>query len=195
MFAAVRSVPVLARDDRSCGGHAPREMVQTWGRSRVRTIQRRMPSLPAGRGLRAVITGADLTMDTRTAEQRSRIMKSVATRHTGPELVVRKALHALGCRYGLHRKDLPGSPDIVMPSREKIILVHGCFWHGHRCRYGRPPKSRSEYWLPKISANSKRDRRNLAALNRAGWTVLVVWQCQTKHPEKLRTKLIAFLKS
>ena len=132
-------------------------------------------------------------MDTRTPEQRSRIMKSVRTKHTGPELVVRRLLHGLGCRYALHRRDLPGSPDIVMPTRGKIVFVHGCFWHGHKCRYGRLPKSRPDYWLPKVLANRQRDRRNRTALTRAGWSVLVVWQCQTRTPDRLKPKLIAFL--
>src|SRR5579885_529608 len=134
-------------------------------------------------------------MDTRTPEQRSRIMKSVRTKHTGPELIVRKLIHGLGCRYALHRKDLPGSPDIVMPSRRKIIFVHGCFWHGHACRYGRLPKSHSEYWIPKVSSNCRRDRKNRAALKRRGWSVLVVWQCQTRERDRLKAKLLAFLRS
>ena len=134
-------------------------------------------------------------VDTRTPEQRSRIMRSVGTKHTGPELIVRKLLHALGCRYALHRKDLPGSPDIVMPSRRKVVFVHGCFWHGHKCRYGRSPKSRPDYWVPKVLANSRRDRRNRAALIRAGWSVLVIWQCQTRHPERLRAMLLSFVDS
>lgn len=134
-------------------------------------------------------------VDTRTPEQRSRIMRSVRTKHTGPELIVRKLLHALGCRYALHTKNLPGSPDIVMPSRRKIVFVHGCFWHGHKCRYGRSPKSRPDYWVPKVLANSRRDRRNRATLIRAGWSVLVIWQCQTKHPARLRAKLLSFVNS
>lgn len=131
--------------------------------------------------------------DTRSPEQRSRIMKSVGTKHTGPELLVRKMLHGLGCRYGLHRKDLPGSPDIVMPAHGKIVFVHGCFWHGHDCKYGRLPKSRPDYWAPKIAANRKRDRRNRSLLARSGWSVTVVWQCQTKRPAVLRRRLMAFL--
>lgn len=138
---------------------------------------------------------AGFRMDTRTPEQRSRIMASVGTKHTGPELLVRSLLHALGCRYSLHRRDLPGSPDIVMRSRRKIVFVHGCFWHGHSCRYGRPPKSRPDYWLPKVLANARRDRRNRASLTRTGWSVLVVWQCQTRDIERLRGRLLAFLKS
>src|SRR4051812_23458715 len=121
-------------------------------------------------------------------------MKSVGTKNTGPELIVRRLLHGLGCRYSLHQKDLPGSPDIVMRSRKKIVFVHGCFWHGHGCRYGRLPKSRTDYWHPKVLANSKRDRRNRSALSGCGWSVLLVWQCETKDPERLLRKLRNFVR-
>lgn len=131
--------------------------------------------------------------DTRSPEQRSMIMRSVGTKNTGPELIVRKLLHAAGYRYSLHRRDLPGSPDIVMRSRRKIVFVHGCFWHGHRCRYGQPPKSRRAYWLPKLAANAARDKRNRTLLREKGWSVLVVWQCETRHPSRLERKLIRFV--
>jgi len=88
--------------------------------------------------------------DTRTPDQRRRIMQSVKTKNTGPELAVRKALHAEGYRFRLHRRDLPGSPDVVFPGRNKVIFIHGCFWHGHACKKGAAPKSRLEYWGPKI---------------------------------------------
>ncbi|WP_441230067.1 very short patch repair endonuclease [Tardiphaga sp. 215_C5_N2_1] len=132
-------------------------------------------------------------VDTRTKAQRSRIMKSVATRNTGPELQVRKLLHKLGYRFRLHRKNLPGKPDIVFASRKKVIFVHGCFWHGHGCSKGRPPKSRAEYWLPKISTNQARDIRTTALLTEAGWDVLTVWQCDLKGMEALGLALQAFL--
>ena len=132
-------------------------------------------------------------MDTRTPKKRSEIMSAVRTRDTGPELLVRKLLFAQGYRYRLHRKDLPGRPDIVFPGRRKAIFVHGCFWHGHRCKKGRLPKSRLRYWRPKIVANKKRDARNLAALRRPGWRALVVWQCELKISETLMRKLKTFL--
>lgn len=105
-------------------------------------------------------------------------MQSVKTKDTGPEQLVRKALFAAGYRYRLHRKDLPGKPDIVFPSCKKAIFVHGCFWHGHGCSKGKLPKSRTEYWGPKIEANRQRDERNVETLQCAGWDVLVVWQCE-----------------
>ena len=132
-------------------------------------------------------------MDTRTPEKRSEIMSAVRTEDTGPELLVRKLLSAQGYRYRLHRKGLPGRPDIVFPGRRKAVFVHGCFWHGHRCAKGRLPKSRLRYWRPKIAANKKRDARNLAKLRRLGWGVSVVWQCELKNAETLMRRLKVFL--
>jgi DNA mismatch endonuclease (patch repair protein) len=116
-------------------------------------------------------------------------MQSVGTRNTGPELAVRRILTALGFRYRLHRRDLPGSPDIVFPGRKAVLFVHGCYWHGHRCSKGRLPKSRLDYWAPKILANKKRDSKNAAALKKLGWTVYVVWQCETQDIDKLMDRL------
>lgn len=128
-------------------------------------------------------------MDTRSPAQRRRIMQSVGTKNTGPELAVRKILAELGYRYRLHRRDLPGSPDIVFPGRKTVIFVHGCYWHGHRCAKGQLPKSKLDYWGPKISANRRRDRRNIAALRKLGWTVHMIWQCETKKKSELEKKL------
>jgi DNA mismatch endonuclease (patch repair protein) len=132
--------------------------------------------------------------DTRTPKQRSRIMASVGQRNTGPEWAVRRLLHSGGYRYRLHAKHLPGKPDIVFPVRKKAIFVHGCFWHGHDCPKGRPPKSREEYWGPKLQTNRERDERAIAELRKLGWQSLVVWQCETKEPEALSEKLWVFLK-
>jgi DNA mismatch endonuclease (patch repair protein) len=131
--------------------------------------------------------------DTRTPAQRSAIMRAVGTKHTGPELVVRRLLHAEGYRFRLHRKDLPGSPDIVLPGRKKAIFVHGCFWHGHGCAKGRLPKSRKAYWGKKIATNRVRDARNLSSLRRLGWSILVIWQCETKLGTSLKRKLLRFV--
>src|ERR1035438_3891223 len=109
--------------------------------------------------------------DTRTPEQRRRIMQSVGTRDTGPELKVRRLLFSLGYRYRLNAKKLPGRPDIVFPGRMKAIFVHGCFWHGHGCRKGRAPKSRIEYWKPKLKNNRRRDLAQSRALKTLGWSV------------------------
>lgn len=128
-----------------------------------------------------------------SADVRRRIMASVQTKDTGPEMLVRGMLHALGYRYRLHRKDLPGSPDLVFPRLRKVVFVHGCFWHGHGCQWGRLPQSKLDYWGPKIEANRERDARNVAALGQAGWGVLIIWQCELRERESALEKLCAFL--
>ena len=121
---------------------------------------------------------------------RSDIMRAVKRAHTAPEIIVRQALHALGLRFRLHRRDLPGSPDIVLPRFRTVVLVHGCFWHRHPgCRYASTPKSRQEYWLPKFEANVERDAKKEAQLCELGWRVIVVWECETKQRESLTDRL------
>lgn len=122
-------------------------------------------------------------------------MRSVHSKNTGPELMVRRMLHGIGYRYRLHRKSLPGSPDLVFPSRRKVIFVHGCFWHGHDCRYGQLPKSRLGYWKAKIEQNRRRDARNRSELKKMGWKSIVVWQCQLKNPDKLLARLVRNLEA
>lgn len=131
--------------------------------------------------------------DTRSPEQRRRIMQSVKTENTGPELKLRKALFAAGYRFRLHRKTLPGSPDIVFPGRKKAIFVHGCFWHGHDCAKGKGSKSRIDYWGPKLEANKARDARNLRELQALGWQTLVIWQCELGDMDNLLRRLGTFL--
>jgi DNA mismatch endonuclease (patch repair protein) len=121
-------------------------------------------------------------------------MASVHSRDTQPELAVRKIVHAMGYRYRLHTKSLPGKPDLVFPARRKIVLVHGCFWHRHRkCRYATTPKTRTEYWQDKFDTNVARDRRTVRELKKLGWAVKTVWQCELKHPERLANHLDEFL--
>jgi len=120
-------------------------------------------------------------------------MQSVKSKDTGPELVVRRLLHATGYRFRLHRKDLPGRPDIVLPRYKKIIFVHGCFWHHHGCPKGQFPKSRLDYWVPKLQENVKRDRTKIEQLESLGWKVLVVWQCETKDVATLTARLQDFV--
>lgn len=131
--------------------------------------------------------------DTRTPEQRRRIMQAVRSKDTKPERVVRRLLHGLGYRYRLHRSDLPGKPDLVFPGRRKAIFVHGCFWHAHGCRHGQPPKSRLDYWLPKLERNRERDAEKLAILESLHWSVLTVWQCEIGDSDALTARLCAFL--
>ena len=117
-------------------------------------------------------------MDTVPNSVRSRIMASVGTKNTGPEILLRKALHRLGLRFRLCRPDLPGSPDIVFPRYHTAIFVHGCFWHSHGCRLSTVPSSRMAFWSTKFRQNRARDRRVVKELRRSGWRVIKVWQCQ-----------------
>lgn len=131
--------------------------------------------------------------DNRSLESRSALMARIGGKDTAPELSVRHLLHSLGYRFRLHRCDLPGKPDIVFPSRRKIVFVNGCFWHAHGCRIGQPPKSRPEFWEPKLARNRARDKQNRADLRSMGWAVLTVWQCQTRKMDRLSTRMISFL--
>ncbi|UWQ27524.1 very short patch repair endonuclease [Leisingera sp. M523] len=133
--------------------------------------------------------------DTLTPERRSANMAKIRAKHTKPEMLVRRMVHGLGFRYRLHRKDLPGKPDLVFGPRRKVIFVHGCFWHLHECRDGRIPASRRDYWEPKLLRNTLRDAEQLAALQAAGWQVLTVWECETKDQDALRIRLRAFLEN
>jgi DNA mismatch endonuclease (patch repair protein) len=114
-------------------------------------------------------------------EQKSRMMSQVRTKGTAPELALRSALHSAGIRFRLHRKDLPGKPDIVLPKFKYVIFVHGCFWHHHEgCINSKMPKTNIEFWQDKIAANIKRDKSNQVDLEKMGWQVLVVWECDIK---------------
>jgi DNA mismatch endonuclease (patch repair protein) len=126
--------------------------------------------------------------------KRSAVMARIKSRDTKPELLLRRLLTGLGARYRLHRKDLPGSPDVAMPGRRLAIFVHGCFWHGHDCARGsRVPKANRDYWLAKLGRNKARDARNLADLTAAGWRVETVWECQMKDQGALKERLAGLL--
>jgi DNA mismatch endonuclease, patch repair protein len=132
--------------------------------------------------------------DPLTVVERSERMRRVHSADTSPEMRVRRLAHGLGYRFRLHDKRLPGRPDMVFRSRRKVIFVHGCFWHLHDgCRLNRQPASRREYWGPKLARNAQRDRDSVAALVAFGWSVLVVWECETKAANGLRERLLAFL--
>jgi DNA mismatch endonuclease (patch repair protein) len=121
-------------------------------------------------------------------------MARIRKRDTRPELVVRQCAHRLGYRFRLHRADLPGTPDLVFPVLRKIVLVNGCFWHQHRCQLGcKAPRTRQEYWIPKLARNVARDRCTYAELVQLGWAVLVVWECETRDDASLAIRLRAFL--
>jgi DNA mismatch endonuclease (patch repair protein) len=125
-------------------------------------------------------------------------MSRVRDRNTGPEMRVRRLLHALGYRYRLHRRDLPGKPDLVFPGRRSVIFVHGCFWHRHEspdCPLARLPKSRQDFWLPKLEANRKRDSANLTQLQILGWRTLTIWECELRNMETASSRMLVFLEA
>lgn len=135
-------------------------------------------------------------MDTLTKADRSRIMSKVRSKNTKLEMIVRRLVFGMGYRYRLHRTDLPGTPDLVFKGRRKVIFINGCFWHSHSdfdCRLSRLPKSRLDYWKPKLEGNRARDKENAKQLVAAGWDVLAVWECQTKNMSKLETRISDFL--
>ncbi|MGH6980984.1 MAG: very short patch repair endonuclease [Stellaceae bacterium] len=135
-------------------------------------------------------------IDRAKLDARTRNMKAIKSAGMKPEMCVRRTAHMLGFRFRLHRHELPGRPDIVFPSRQKIIFVHGCFWHQHRvCKLAHFPKSNLDYWKPKLVRNVERDRRNVKNLRRLGWRVLVIWECETKQDVKLGIRIKRFLNS
>ena len=122
--------------------------------------------------------------------RRSWNMSRIRGKDTKPEIAVRSMLHKLGYRFRLHRNDLPGQPDIVLPSRKTVILVHGCYWHRHPgCKYAYSPKSRVDFWEKKFADNITRDRRNMVELQSIGWRVLVIWECELREPDELKNRL------
>ena len=132
--------------------------------------------------------------DVYSPEKRSAVMRRVKGRNTSPELAVRKALTRLGARYRLHRKDLPGKPDIVLPGRRLALFVHGCFWHGHDCARGaRVPKQNRDYWMGKVARNRARDAASCEALTALGWQVETIWECDLKDAAGLDTRLRGLL--
>ena len=121
-------------------------------------------------------------------------MRAVRSRDTKPELLVRKIAHAIRPGYRLHRKDIPGNPDIVYVGRKQAIFVHGCFWHGHDCARGaRVPKANREYWLGKVNRNRERDAKTMTRLEEAGWQALVLWECELRNESQLAERLRSFL--
>ncbi len=135
-------------------------------------------------------------MDTLTPDERSERMRRVRSTDTRPEMVVRRLVHGMGYRYRLHRRDLPGKPDLVFSTRRKVIFVHGCFWHRHDdpgCRLARLPKSRLDFWLPKLSENRARDDRVRECLEGGGWEAMIIWECQVRDTEALERRISEFL--
>jgi DNA mismatch endonuclease, patch repair protein len=132
-------------------------------------------------------------VDVFTPNERSVIMRSVRVKNTEPELLIRSMLRSMGYRFQGHHKDLPGTPDIVLPRRQIVIFVHGCFWHGHSCARGALPSSNTGFWKTKIDKNRKRDARTRRQLNRLGWKVINIWQCELRKKHKLHSRLLRIL--
>ena len=135
-------------------------------------------------------------VDSLGPRERSERMGRIRSKDTGPEMTVRRLVHGMGYRYRLHRRDLPGCPDLTFGRLRKTIFVHGCFWHRHgdsNCKLARLPKSRLEFWLPKLERNKARDQENIDRLIKEGWSVLVVWECELKDTASLSNRIRAFL--
>jgi len=136
-------------------------------------------------------------MDFMKPETRSALMAQIRSKNTKPEMLVRRLIHGMGLRYRLHRKDLPGKPDIVLPKWKAVIFVNGCFWHQHpsdTCRASAIPTSRREYWVPKLARTVARDAENVAALEALGWRVLVLWECELRNEGALKAEIGSFLR-
>ncbi len=127
-----------------------------------------------------------------SAEKRSWNMRQVRNKNTTPEILTRSLMHAMGLRFRLHRKNLPGSPDIVLAKYRTVVFVHGCYWHRHPgCKYASTPKTNTAFWQNKFAQNVNRDTESCRKLKKSGWNVLIIWQCETKDIEKLRKRLAA----
>lgn len=118
------------------------------------------------------------------------MMSGIKAKDTKPELIIRKALHAAGFRYRLHVKTLPGKPDLVFPKYKAVIFIHGCFWHGHDCRYFKIPQTRTSFWLNKIRGNKARDLAQQAQLEQQGWRVMIIWECAIRHLQKSKSIIL-----
>jgi DNA mismatch endonuclease (patch repair protein) len=140
------------------------------------------------------VDGASHRFDCLTPEARSALMARIRGRDTAPEIRLRALLHAMGYRFRIHRADLPGTPDVVLPGRGKVVFLHGCFWHRHAgCRHATVPRTRAEFWEAKFARKIARDRRVRRALNRAGWSVGIVWECALRDEAGLTRRLERFL--
>ena len=135
-------------------------------------------------------------MDKLTKEKRSWNMKQIRSKNTKPEMILRSLLHKMGFRFRLHRKELPGKPDLVLQKHRTVIFVHGCFWHLHEgCREGRIPSSNTDFWRDKLNKNVERDKSKQLELKRLGWSVVIIWECELKNEEFIRNLLLQHLKS
>lgn len=130
-----------------------------------------------------------------TSEQRSAVMRRVRSVNTCPELLVQQVVHRLGFRFGLHAQNLPGKPDLILKRQKKVVFVHGCYWHQHKCDAAKRPATNQRYWNRKLDNNVQRDKRNIYLLRRQGWRVLTVWECELRNTERVERRLFRFLNS
>jgi DNA mismatch endonuclease (patch repair protein) len=137
--------------------------------------------------------GRPMRYDPLSPSERSERMSKIRPIDTKPEMLVRRIIHGMGFRYRLHVRTLPGHPDLVFRSRKKVIFVHGCFWHQHGCNQYRMPKTKQQFWETKLASNAERDRVSLTRLTQDGWSVLVVWECQMRNTDALKSALAEFL--
>lgn len=161
------------------------------GRQAASRTQRDMPRQHSKKAKHQ--SPAAVSIEPPVSAERSRIMRSIGQRHTKPELLVRKIIHAMGFRFRLHQSGLPGRPDIVMRRHGVIVQVHGCFWHQHGCSISNIPRTRKEYWIPKLARNVERDKANDLLLTSMGWRVTTVWECEIKDEAALSRKLRKFI--
>ncbi len=142
------------------------------------------------------VSYSDQVTETLSITERSKRMGLIRSRDTKPEMIVRRLVHSMGYRHRLHAPELPGRPDLVFRPRKRVVFVHGCFWHRHddpNCKLARLPKSRQDFWLPKLSKNAERDAQHIAALEKMGWRVLTIWECQLKDASELKENIRRFL--
>jgi DNA mismatch endonuclease (patch repair protein) len=128
-----------------------------------------------------------------TPQERSALMSRIRSKDTKPEIIVRKLIFSMGYRFRLHRRDLPGKPDIVFSGRKKVIFVHGCFWHAHTCKRGFKPKMNVDFWQKKLEANKRRDEHTISTLSAMGWQTMTLWECELGDVERLADRIVEFL--
>lgn len=151
---------------------------------------------PKSQFSRTPANSAEPHFDSLSPEQRSERMRRIRAKDTKPEIIVRRLAWSLGYRYRLHCRKLPGCPDLVFTARKKVIFIHGCFWHQHKgCNQYRMPRSRLEFWLPKLESNKERDRANSVKLKKKGWSVLILWECELKKRARVTRRITSFMEA
>ena len=180
------------RGGSAAGAEGEGAYLRTQG-ARIRPARRLRAQTKNSSSDRTILPISTRMVDNLSPEERSRLMSRIRGKDTKPEMVVRRLVHRLGYRFRLHRRDLPGSPDLVFPGKRKVIFVHGCYWHRHDCKKATTPKSNVEFWQKKFDDNITRDVKNVESLTDLGWETLIVWQCEAEEHTGLADRLITFL--